>query len=432
MFLIIALPHQPHFSASETSAGWSLFDARGGWLRSGTDVLSAMPRAEQVIATVPASRIVFIETPLPRISGARREALLRYAIEDKLTIDPDTVHVALLGEADSDESADESTKISATRYIVAAIDRRYFSEALAWLSAAGLAPRAVFAETESVVVAMGEWAIVLGPQQSYAKRHDGFAYALDSGASTALAEPPFALSLALREVAKPPTSLVVYVTGHDESHPPSVDLAAQWQIKLGIPTRIAVNTAPAQSGNRLLQLKAGNLLTGEFKPRSAGSSWLKNLRPVLWLMVVLLGLQLLFNIADWWRLDRQRLLIEAEMRQLFQTTFPNATAIVDPALQLQRNLDTLKRERGLSQRGDPRLTLAQLTELTQSVPELVIGEINIGETATTLSGSLANPTSEAALREKISLMPHASFNFEIPKPGNPARVVITIKPKAGT
>ncbi len=432
MFLIIALPHLPHFSASETSAAWSLFDARGGWLRSGTDVLSAMPRAEQVIATVPASRIVFIETPLPRLSGARREALLRYAIEDKLTIDPDTVHVALLGEADSDAAADESAKISAARYIVAAIDRGYFSEALAWLSAGGLAPRAVFAETESVLAAKGEWAIVLGPQQSYAKRHDRFAYALDSGASTVLAEPPFALSLALQEVAKPPTSLVVYVTGHDESRPSSVDLAAQWQTKLGIPTRIAVNTAPTQSGNRLLQLNTGNLLTGEFKPRSAGSSWLKDLRPAMGLMAVLLGLQLIFNLADWWRLDRQRIVIEAEMRQLFQATFPNATAIVDPALQLQRNLETLKRERGLSQRGDPRLALAQLTDLTQAAPELVISEINLSETATTLSGSLANPAGEATLREKISLIPNASFNMEIAKAGTPTRVVITINSKAGT
>ena len=461
MLIIISLPDQATFSATETQASFTLVDAQGQVLRTGRDVLGAVlnavlnvvPRtssAMQIIATVPASRIVFIETPLPRISGARREALLRYAIEDKLTIDPDTIHVALLGEAQSDAQPPALLKSNppAARYIVAAIDRRWFGAALAWLSAAQLSPRAVFAETELVDAAADEWAIVLGPHQRYAKRHDGFAYSLDSGGQ-ALSEPPFALSLALREVAKPPTMLTIY---HDEAsgatHAELAEwaaLATHWQHKLGIPTRLAGLITAAQSGHRLLQLKTGNLLTSEFKPRSAGAGWIQSLRPVMWLVAGLFGLQLIFSAAEAWQLDRQRRNIELDMRQLFQATFPKATAIVDPPLQLQRNLDTLKRERGLSPGGDPRLALAQLTELTQSTeltqntPELIISEINISENSTVLSGKVSSLEAQNQLRQKIALMPNASLKIDAPKDGkagNPALVVITIVPgasvKAGT
>ena len=220
MPLIIHLPDQPTFSPSETLAQWSLFDAKANLLRSGCDTLANIPHAEQVIATVPASRIAFIQTPLPKVSGTKRDALLRYAIEDKLTIDPDTVHVVSLGLADSFAKSaavdDSNIKHPITNlYIVAAIDRRWFGGAIAWLTASKLAPRAVFAETETVDAVQSEWSIVLGQHQCYAKRHDGFAYSLDSGAlvSTPIT-PPFALTLALREVPTAPSQLAIYTLGN--------------------------------------------------------------------------------------------------------------------------------------------------------------------------------------------------------------------------
>ena len=53
-----------------------------------------MPHADRVVAVAPVNQLLFIETALPPVSPAKRNALLRYAIEDKLTIDPSTVHCA--------------------------------------------------------------------------------------------------------------------------------------------------------------------------------------------------------------------------------------------------------------------------------------------------------------------------------------------------
>ena len=426
-------------------AQWSLFDPQANLLRSGRDTLANIPHVEQVIVTVPASRIVFIETPLPKVSGAKKDALLRYAIEDKLTIDPDTVHVVLLGLAENVGNSvangvatgDSNSKL----FIVAAIDRRWFGDALAWLTASKLAPGAAFSETEVSEAAANEWAIVLGQNQCYAKRHDGFAYSLDSGGSgealpSASVTPPFALTLALREVPTPPTQLAIYTVANSafgQAAPAALadvatTIASSWQQTLSIPTRMA-GTITSQSAARLLALtpaqrKASNLLTNEFAPRSAGAGWVGRLRPVLVLSAALLGLQLSFNVADGWRLDRQRTAIEAEMRQLFQTTFPKATAIVDPALQLQRNLETLKRERGLSIQGDPRPALAKLTDLSKAAPGLAISEVVINENTTILSGSFSGVSggnagggagaggTESILRQKISTMPNATLKLE--------------------
>lgn len=471
MLLVISIPDSAKISANfDDAASWALFDVKGNPLREGYDHLHEMPRAEQVIALVPASRIAFIETPLPRVSGAKREALLRYAIEDKLTIDPDTIHAVLLGAADTVKS--DALKSSAgksgaghvaqdaVRYIVAAIDRRWFAAAISWLTAANMTPRAAFAATECVSAAEGEWAIVLSPQQSYAKRHDGFAYALDSSAaaigSSPSIEPPFALSLALNENMLRPTTLAIYNgsgidSGSDSNSEitPSTKqaLLEHWQAKLGIDCRIAGGTALMQAGKRLLQLKNSNhnLLTGEFKPRSAAFGWVTLLRPALFFFAAIIALQIILSIADAWRLDRKRIALETQMRQIFQTAFPKATAIVDPALQLQRNLETLKRERGLSSGSDPRRILAKLTALSKAAPMLVFDDITIDEKSTTVIGSLnvaitntaantaanAAATDEALLRKMVEQIQDATITIDAVENSADKKITIVIPAKAG-
>ena len=237
-------------------------------------------------------------------------------------------------------------------------------------------------------------------------------------------QPPFALSLALREVANPPTALAIYTVG-DEATPINAALANQWQQALKIPTRFAGQLNLAQSGMHLWQRKDGNLLTGEFKPRSAGASWARHLQPVTWLLAALFSLQLLFSVADWRQLDWQRIALEGEMRQLFQTVFPKALAIVDPPLHLKRNLESLKRERGLRHRGDPRPALAHLANLAKAAPGLVIGEISVTETSAILVGSV-DRDAEHQLRQAVSEMPNASLEIKPPKNGDTQNIIITL------
>ncbi len=372
-------------------ARWALHDAAGATLRHGVSTLDAIPRAPHVTALVPASRVVFIETPLPRtaISPQKRDALVRYAIEDKLTIDPATVHAVVL----------DRPRGAMKNHIVAAIDRAWFTAALAWLQASGRAPRAVFAETMLLPVAANEWSVQLAnaDAQAYARRADGYAYALDASSNNA---PPFALTLALSETVEKPAAIALYEGGSAIS----LDLQRHWEQALGIPVRMA-----GAATKVLTSQKNGNLLTGEFALPQPARAWLALAKPALALSAIIAALQLAFMVADWWQLDRKRFAIEREMRATFQATFPQATAIVDPALQMHRNLDALKRERGMTKADDPRIGLARLAAMTASVPQFVITAVAIKDGNAKLVGKLSTDAAMQALQERVAAIPGAAL-----------------------
>ena len=395
MLLVVAIPDQTTLSA-DSRARWSLLDTSGALMRAGVEALASLPRAERVIATIPAGRIVFIETPLPPVGAAKREALLRYAIEDKLTIDPSTIHAAVLGAA----TAGSATNAQAARHIVAAIDRQWFADALTWLGNQHLQPEAVFAETDAIAVAPGEWALVVAGSSGYARRDDGYAYALDTAERET---PPFALRLALGEVANPPSRITIYTLADRETSAAGIDkaLLARWQSALDIPLQSGGELTPASIGKRLMQLKHGNLLTQEFTPRRGTTVMAARLKPALIALALLASVQIMFNVADWWRLERQRRTLDAEMRATFLAAFPQAAAIVDPALQMQRNLTELKRARGLVRDDDVRLLLAQLAEIARAVPQLAIANVAVRGNTATLRGTVDSAASADLLRSQV-------------------------------
>jgi type II secretion system protein L len=379
LLLFITLPDLARFGA-ETTTSWTLCDASGTVVRSAESSLSEArritPHGAQIVALIPASRVVFIETLLPAVSVAKRDQLVRYAIEDKLTIDPSTVHAVVL---DANDAA-RAGKAKGLQ-IAAAIDRAWFGMALAWLNSAGLEARAAFAETALLPVVKGEWSVQLQTKNAFAKRADGFAYAIDAGTA---AQPPFALTLAINEVAKKPSAIALFFSTPDSlSDADQKTLSANWQAALGVPVKISRDSVAGTTAfKRLATLKSGNLLTGEFAPTHAANAWLASLKPALALASLIALLHVAFVVGDNWQLERKRNAIENEMRTTFQTAFPQATTIIDPALQMQRNLETLQRERGMLRDDDSRRVLAQFAALRASVPELDVMAVTIksGET----------------------------------------------------
>jgi len=393
-----------------------------------------VPSGSQIIALVPAGRVVFIETLLPAVSTAKRDQLVRYAIEDKLTIDPATVHAVVLDASDANDVV--KTKKSKGLQIAAAIDRAWFGAALNWLNQAGLVPRAAFAETALLPVAKGEWSIQLTAKNAYAKRADGFAYAIDAGT---IAQPPFALSLALNEVIEKPSAMSLFLDSTSATGDADRKLlATNWQTALGVPVRFA-NTgrdpasasasAYAQAGafKRLAALKSGNLLIGEFAPAHAASAWLKNLQPALAVAALIALLHIAFVVGDNWQLARKRINLENDMRATFQSAFPQARTIVDPALQMQRNLETLQLERGTA-RGmfggdDSRRALARFAALRATIPSVEVVVVNINKNDAKLIAKVGDANSEKngatmAMRDlqkeiqtRVTSMPNASVSL---------------------
>ena len=370
MYRLVFIPDRAIFDAA-TPARWRLHGNDGSLLREGCDPPAAMPRAETTVAVVPQARLALIETPLPAVSAERRERLLQFAIEDRLTRDPATVHAVVLGEAAGERAG------AGRHYVVAAVERDWFGAALTWLEAAGAVPLAV-ADTQLLPVADDEWRVEIDGTRGVAVRADRLAHALDCAD---LAVPPFALKLALNEAAiigVLPKKIIVGATAADAAR---LDLH-RWRADFAgnEATRdiVLMPAPPAAVAFDPARWRAGNLRRGAFAAPDAMQGWRQALRPALVLAACLLALHIGLTAIDAWRLARQRAGLEVEMRELFKASFPDATAIVDPALQMRRNLDALRRKRGLDA-APLRLSLARAVEW--------IGEANAKVSEAEWSGS---------------------------------------------
>src|SRR5258708_7802427 len=89
---------------------------------------------------------------------------------------------------------------------------------------------------------------------------------------------------------------------------------------------------------------------GEFARRASHSARLP--RAALILAAAIAALQLGFVALDAWRLRHERSAIEARREAVFRAAFPEAKVVVDPDLQMKRNLAELKRTRGMPAEDD--------------------------------------------------------------------------------
>ena len=97
------------------------------------------------------------------------------------------------------------------------------------------------------------------------------------------------------------------------------------------------------------------------------------------------------------------------MTRVFKEAFPKAQALVDPPLQMQRNLAAAKRERGLGIGDDARMGLAQLSLILKAVPAVVPQRITIREGIVSVETVVSDPQMQSALRSRAAETPGATF-----------------------
>ena len=322
-----------------THFGWILFDARRGILRDETTVAADIPRSADCEAVLPASRVLFARLKLPRVNAATIRELLPYAVEDRLLADPSNIHAV----AGARNAQGETT--------VAVVDREWLSAMLATLRAAGVRPQRAWCESALLAGGRGDWNVVWGPERGLLVDDDGVGTAFDRGAN---AELPLALRIALDEAGgrgQRPTGLRVHSEG-GEPLPQLARWSAEANAQFSPGTTWEILRASPAPGAPI------DLLQGEFAPRAGKLSPARVPRAAMVLAAVIAILQLAFLGADTWRLERERSALEAKREAVFRAAFPEARTVVDPDLQMARNLSELKRARGLAADDD---FLAQLS-----------------------------------------------------------------------
>ena len=311
---------------ADTPAAWCRLDARGTALREGTSGIASVPAGEPIDLILPASRVLFARLKLPKVRASTLRELLPYAVEDKLLADPSQIH-AVPGPT----LADGQT-------LVAVVDRGWLDAGLAWARSRGHRIARVVCESALVSGTDSAWHVRLAEDAAFLVEGDGYATAFDPPSDGA---PPFSVRVALNEARSRgslPGSLRVQANGTA-----TIPDAKAWAAALELP--VTVETLH----NRLtgpLAPNAIDLLTGDLA-RSLSSSQRFALPRATWaLAAAVVALALGLVGFDTWRLESERAALEAEREALFRAAFPEARAVVDPALQMRRNLADLRRSRG--------------------------------------------------------------------------------------
>ena len=297
-----------------------------------------LPGGDEAEVILPASRVLFARLKLPRVSASTIRELLPFAIEDRLLGDPANVH-AVAGRRDANGDT-----------TVAVVDREWFARVLDTLRRAGVKPVSAWSESALAASGTGEWNVVWGRERGLLVDDRGVAVAFDRTGT----DLPLAIRLALDEAAargERPARVAI----HSEDGESLPDLA-RWSQDSG--ASFIESTPWEAARSRPPAGEAIDLLQGEFAPGSATLDARRIPRGAAIIAAVIAALQVTFVALDAWRMERERQSLEAKREAIFRAAFPEAKAVVDPDLQMRRNVAELKRTRGLA--GDDDF-LAQLT-----------------------------------------------------------------------
>jgi general secretion pathway protein L len=319
---------------------------------AGEGPLTQLPqRAERVQLVLPASEVLITRARLPPSARRSAGAVLAYAVEDEIVGDPDANQVSWLGAvADSD--------------VLAVADQQGLK---AWhdaLAAVGISGYEVHCETLMLPWITGEWSLAWNGHEGFVRTSELEGTAMDWGDPTS---PPLSLRLMLEEAKSrgaAPASIAVYATVPDAQ--PEIDA---WQRALGVALRLAGawdwRTAPPEAGISLAQER----VRWRLPPGT-----LARLRPAAWIVGAALAVHALALVGDWAHLSNEQHSLRARMVAQFRAAFPNAVAVVDPALQMRRKLADARHAAGLPDNGD---FLPMIVDVAAALKQLPQGALHV-------------------------------------------------------
>jgi len=353
----------------------------------GAGPLTQLPRhAERVQLVIPAADVLLTSARLP--PGARRHAAatLAYAIEEDTAGDPDSNTVNWLGQGDGGDA-------------LAVLDRPGLRRWLDALDGIGIGTPEIHCETLFLDRAAGEWSLAWNGREGFLRTGELQGAATDCGER---GRPPLSLRLALEETqasGAAPDAIAVYPSAPDAA--PDVEA---WQRELHVPVRLAGRwdwqSAAPHAGRSLLQ---------ERRRWRGLNALAERLRPAAWIAGVALAIHAVALAADWASLAGEQRDLRRQMEARFRAAFPDAVAVVDPALQMRRKLAEARHAAGLSDSGD---FLPMIEVVAAGLKDLPTGSVR---SASYENGRLTielGTVDESALRRAIGRLRQAGFDVE--------------------
>jgi general secretion pathway protein L len=305
----------------------------GGRRRAGVTRLAELPRADEIILVLPVSRVGFVRAQLPAGPAGRLSKLAPFAVEDAVVTAPEELHAVVL-----DETRDGAR-------LVAVLDRAWLASAVSELEALGVSPDRAIVESALIGDHDGAWTVVWSGDGGFVAFGGIEAVTIDAAVD---GQAPLALKLAADESrARGALPRAVRVLLAEGAEPPDV---ARWSESLHVPVTVAGEWTPEALDADTAACP--DLLQGAHAGRWTGTEWLARLRPAAILLGGIFVVHVLLTVGDWARLAFEARGLRSQMDALFRKAFPEAKAVVDPALQMRRNLAELRRSAGEADAAD--------------------------------------------------------------------------------
>ena len=368
---------------------WALIGERQSVRGEGT--LAELPRgADRIQLVIPAAQVLLTRANLPR--GARRRAgqMLAFAVEEATAAEPDANLVSWLGAAGDADA-------------LAVVDKQGLKLWRDALEAVGLRAYEVQSEILLLPRSSGAWSLAWDGREGFLRSGEFEGAATDSGDA---ASPPLSLHLMLEEAQRRgarPDAIAVHVTAPGAAP----DLAA-WQRDLGIPLHLLGTwdwrTAPEQAGIGLAQ---------ERRRWRMSPVALARLRPAAWIAGAALVLHGAALITDWMLLASQQRTVRAQMEARFRRVFPDAVAVVDPALQMRRQLAAARHRAGVPDGGDFAPMIEKVAAGLKTLPAGGLRTVSYESGRMSLEFAASE---EAALRRTVARLMQAGLIVDVTGP----------------
>lgn len=362
------------------------------WVRSldgaqavahGTGSAAELPPGEADCTLVlPARWVSWQRVSWPKVSGAKLRAALDGLLEDRLLRDTERLHFALPAELRAGEAT-----------WVACCDRGLLQHCLEALNAVGLAPARIVPSL---------WPTEVGSALARISTPDGehpwVSLATDAGCSHWPLEmaAPVLDSLELRErtvhwsadavsVARADTALGVRC---------AIESADTWLLRAAKSPWNLAQFEFSQSASRRRQQRWREA----WRTLRHDRAW----RPLRWGVLTLIGLQIVGLNLHAWQLRQQLQHAQAQQRQVLQAQFPSVTLVIDPVLQMQRELDGLRQRSGALGTGDLESVLATLGQTAGGEPWPGLSAIEHDANSTRLSAEALSSGQLAGWQNRLN------------------------------
>jgi len=325
--------------AEALNCEWALLE-KDLAVTAGEGALTDLPvhhgRTELILS---AGDVMITRLALPDNARSQGDALLAYAVEDVTAGDPQANQVSWLG-ADG-----------AGLHTLAVLDKLALERWRSALTAANIRSFELRYETLQLPWSESTWSIAWNGVDGFVRTAHDNGWVTDCGDDQT---PPLSLALA----QPPPTSVTLYSTVPGAKP----DLSA-WSKQMGVPVNYGGDwnwTLPVTG--------AGPALSHQRQRWGFFKGLLPRLRPALWLVVFALLVQGVAVFLDQIRLESEQRELRAQMEQRFRSVFPDAVAVIDPALQMNRQLTRFRQLNGIADNSDFLPMLQQLAQATRELP----------------------------------------------------------------